>query len=134
MPGTFQLSSFAADFLNSLPPYSPNTRPAYEQVFTYFGTHFISRGVFGGRISMTLDIDTSVLLDNTQTFVQKQTGFTFGFLISLSLTFAKADYESKLDITFKANSNKEIKFIGGTPGKILTLVSLDCANTGNRTL
>jgi hypothetical protein len=115
MPGTFQLSPYAASALNNLPPYSINTRPAYEEIFIYFGTHFISRGVFGGRIAMTLDVDTSVLLDSSQTFVQKQTGFSFGFLISLSLTFAKADYESKLDIKFRAHSNKEIKFIGGTP-------------------
>jgi hypothetical protein len=115
MPGTFQLSGYATPMLNALPPYSINTRPAYDEFFTYFGTHFISRGVFGGRIAMTLDVDTSVLLDSSQTFVQKQTGFTFGFLISLSLTFAKADYESKLDIKFRASSNKEIKFIGGTP-------------------
>jgi hypothetical protein len=60
-------------------------------------------------------IDTSKLSDSSETFIKRQSGFTFGFIITLSFSSAHSDYSRRLTNEFKEASTHSVRYIGGNP-------------------
>lgn len=60
-------------------------------------------------------VDTSKLADSTETLIKRQSGFTFGFIITLSFTSAHSDYSRRLTNEFREASSHNIRYIGGNP-------------------
>lgn len=65
--------------------------------------------------SMQQVVDTSKLTDSTETFIKRQSGFTFGFIITLSFSSAHSDYSRRLTNEFQEASTQNIRYIGGNP-------------------
>ena len=64
---------------------------------------------------MQQTVNTSKMMESDETFIKKQSGFTFGFIITLSFSSAKSEYKRRLTNEFQEASNHNIRYIGGNP-------------------
>jgi hypothetical protein len=113
--GSLQMHQYAAHAIKQLPRYNKDSKDDYMRFIQFYGTHYLHKATFGGQISMQQVVDTSKLVDSTETFIKRQSGFTFGFIITLSFSSAHSDYSRRLTNEFKEASTQSIRYIGGNP-------------------
>eukprot|EP00029_Vermamoeba_vermiformis_P005238 TRINITY_DN1758_c0_g1_i1.p1 TRINITY_DN1758_c0_g1~~TRINITY_DN1758_c0_g1_i1.p1 ORF type:complete len:1349 (+),score=412.75 TRINITY_DN1758_c0_g1_i1:87-4133(+) len=114
-PNTLQMHQYAAFQVSQLPPYNRNTKHQYLRFIQYFGTHYLHKATFGGQISMQQTVNTSKMMESDETYIKKQSGFTFGFIVTLSFSSASSEYKRRLTNEFVEASNHNIRYIGGHP-------------------
>jgi hypothetical protein len=113
--GSLQMHQYAAHAIQQLPRYNKDSKDEYMRFIQFYGTHYLHKASFGGQISMQQVIDTSKLSDSSETFIKRQSGFTFGFIITLSFSSAHSDYSRRLTNEFKEASTHSVRYIGGNP-------------------
>lgn len=104
--------------LNKLPQkiVTSNDLTYYNEFITTFGTHFMTRALFGAKVNFNAYTDDSLMQSHSSEWVSTQYGFYFhSKLFNISSGGFKNQSDIKVSEQFLKQVNAKINFYGGDP-------------------